>query len=175
MTINELQRMLIKEIERLTEDMDLMDQEGKRAALKGYPQALPVIPVFSAMPLAAPPEFDETYMDAGAEKDPFPYFIVRADAVEYWMEDKAMGTANMARILIPFAVYDEDPALRGYFTLTAIMERVVKRFQSETALGPFFCSKKMNLAYQEDDTFPRFFGALEMLWYLPGIEMEDWE
>ena len=171
MTINELQRMLIEEIERLTQDMALVDQEGKAAALKGYPQALPVIPVFSAMPL----EFDETYMDAGAEKDPFPYFIVRADTAEYQVEDKEIGECNRTRVLIPFAVYDEDPALRGYFTLTAIMERVVKRFQSETALGPFFCSKKMNLAYQEDDTFPRFFGALEMLWYLPGIEMEDFE
>lgn len=171
MTINELQRMLIEEIERLTQDMALVDQEGKAAALRGYPQALPVIPVFSAMPL----ELDETYMDAGVEKDPFPYFIVRADTVEYQAEDKEIGASNRARIFVAFAIYDEDPALQGYFTLTAVMERVVKRFQSETALGPFFCSRKMNLAYQEDDTFPRFFGALEMLWYLPDIEMEDLE
>ena len=171
MTINELQKMLIREIERLTKDMALVNQEKKSAALKGYPQALPVIPVFSAELL----ESDDPYMEAGTEKDPFPYFIVRADSVEYRVEDKEVGESNRARVLIAFAIYDENPDLQGYFTLTAIMERVVKRFQNETALGPFFCSRKMNLAYQEDDTFPRFFGALEMIWYLPDIEMEEME
>lgn len=46
------------------------------------------------------------------------------------------------------------------------------RFQKNPVLGPYFCERKMNTAYQEDDTFPQFFGALEMTWNLPEIEME---
>lgn len=164
MTINELQRMLIEEIETLTKDMQLVNKKGA-ARLKGYPQAIPIAPAFE----------EELSEDGGLVMDDdmlFPYFIVRAETIEYCRESKDMGEANQADLFIAFAVYDDDPGLKGYFTLTAVMERVVKRFQTNTVLGPFFCDRKMDAAFQEDNTYPYFYGALEMQWYLPEISMD---
>ena len=102
----------------------------------------------------------------------FPYFIVRVDGVEYQKKREDESYSDQAHVLIAFAVYDEDQGMKGYFSLNALMERVVMRFQKNPVLGPYFCERKMNTAYQEDDTFPQFFGALEMTWNLPEIEME---
>ena len=160
MTINELQRELIEEIEGLTKDMSLINSRGGCAELKGYPQAVPILPVFEAMPIDGE---EEKFQD---EDGVFPYFIVRIDGVEY---KKGEEEKNQAHMIIMFAIHDADPEMRGYFTLTAIMERVAARFQSDTVLGAYWCEREMNAAYQEDDTFPQFFGALEMTWNLPDI------
>lgn len=167
MTINELQNELIKEIELLTRDMELINKKREPVALKGYSQAIPVSPLFEAVPyndFTGNDEFPN-------EESLFPYFVVRVDHVEYQKKDAE--SANQAHVMIVFAVYDEDPGLKGYYTLTAVMERVIMRFQSNPVLGSFYCSREMSVAYQEDDTFPQFFGGLEMVWNLPDIEMED--
>lgn len=166
MTINNLQRRLIEEIERITADMSLVSINQKKAMLKGYPQAVPVFPAF------APAQNELDYgVDFGDESQLFPYFIVRADGAEYQKTDGQ----NEARIMIAFAIFDDNPEMKGYFTLTAVMERVIMRFQSDTVLGPFFCSRKINMAFQEDETYPHFFGAIEMTWYLPEFGMEELE
>ena len=53
MTINELQASLIKEIERITQDMELINRKGEHAELKGYQHA---IPFFSVIPDGADSE-----------------------------------------------------------------------------------------------------------------------
>ena len=123
MTINELQRMLIEEIKHLTKDMQLVNKKGGAARLEGYPQAIPIAPAFE----------EELSEDGGLVMDDdmlFPYFIVRAETIEYRRESKDMGETNQADLFIVFAIYDNDPGLKGYFTLTAVMERVAKRFQT---------------------------------------------
>ena len=75
--------------------------------------------------------------------------------------------------MIVFAVMDEDPDMNGYYTLTAAVERVIERFQRKQSLEAFWCSRRMNVAYQEDDTFPHFFAGIEMIWYIPEIEQEE--
>lgn len=166
MTVNGLQHELIKEIERLTRGMSLVNRRGDAAAFRGYPQAIPIFP-------AEPFPYDGDGSDGGpaGERDLFPYFIVRVDSVEYQKAD-ADGRKNLAHVMVAFAVYDDDPGMKGFFTLTAVMERVAMRFQEDTALGAFFCSREMSVAYQEDDTFPQFFGAMEMTWDIPDICME---
>lgn len=168
MTVNELQYNLIDEVERLTSDMSLIDKSGKAVSMKGYPQSIPVFSVFENVPYDVP-EIMDTCAD---ESSLFPYFIVRISDVDY--QKKEAEYRNQARVIIAFAVYDDDPNLKGYFTLTAIMERVIYRFQRNTVLGPFYCDLGMSAAFQEDDTYPQFFGALEMVWNLPEIEMEEW-
>ena len=42
MTVNELQKCLIKEIEQITKEMSFLDCERNPASMKGYPQAIPI-------------------------------------------------------------------------------------------------------------------------------------
>ncbi len=164
MTVNELQKCLIKEIEQITKEMSFLDCERNPASMKGYSQAIPIFSVFR--------ETDSIDKEPLGEDSLFPYFVVRADSVEYQADDKD-GQGNRVRIMIVFAVMDEDPDMNGYYTLTAAVERVIERFQRNQSLEAFWCSRRMNVAYQEDDTFPHFFAGIEMIWYIPEIEQEE--
>lgn len=163
MTINELQADLIAEIQQITKDMALIDAKGERSELKGYPQSVPVLPVFEAVPY--------TEQEENPEDKLFPYFVVRIDHIEY--QKNGGDGSNLAHMILVFAIRDANPDMGGYFTLTAIMERVVMRFQTNPILGSFCCGHKMEMAFQEDDTFPQFFGGIEMTWNLPTLEMEE--
>lgn len=162
MTSNELQERLIAEIEQIAQDMECLRNGEHLAALKGYPQAIPVMPACRTVP------YDETN-DQKASL--FPYFVVRLDETEYCRPE--VDGRSQAHLMVLFAVRDEDYTMKGYFTLSAIMERVVMRFQTDQAMGPFWCEKQMRAAFQDDDTFPHFFGGIEMTWNLPCIETED--
>lgn len=171
MTINELQNNLIKEIERITQDMELINRKGEHARLKGYQHA---IPFFSVTPDGADPDGGLLLEDDSAnggettedEMDLFPYFITRVDSADY------QDDGGQAKVLLLFAVYDDDPHMRGYYSLAAVMERVISRFRQENVLGAFWCERKISMAFQDDDTYPQFFGAMEMIWHLPDISME---
>ena len=171
MTINELQESLIKEIERITQDMELINRKGEHAELKWYRHA---IPFFSVIPDGADSDGSLLLEDDSAnsggttedEMDLFPYFITRVDSADY------QDDGGQAKVLLLFAVYDDDPDMRGYYSLTAVMERVISRFRHENVLGAFWCERKISMAFQDDDTYPQFFGAMEMIWHLPDISME---
>ena len=168
MTVNELQEQLIKEIECITKGLSLVNTKGEPADMQGYPQAIPIFPAFQNV-------WEDDHAEeqlTQSEEELFPYFVVRTDTVDYQVEDKD-GSGNRVRVLIAFAVVDHDPKLKGYFTLMAAIERGAERFQKNQALGPVWCSRKMSIANQEDDTFPYFFAGLEMLWYMPEIEQEE--
>ncbi len=169
MTTNQLQEALIREIEDISRDISLVNYKQEPAALKGYLQAISIFPVFENQPLGTDYDMMPEEM---TENRLFPYFVVRVDETEYCKPKENMGDVNQAHVMIAFAIYDDNPELKGYFTLTAIMERVIMRFQRNPVLGSFFCSRTMKTAYQEDDTFPQFFGGIEMLWYLPDISVE---
>ena len=80
MTVNELQKCLIKEIEQITKEMSFLDCERNPASMKGYPQAIPIFSVFR--------ETDSIDKEPLGEDSLFPYFVVRADSVEYQADDK---------------------------------------------------------------------------------------
>lgn len=162
MTVNELQEELIKEIEHITEDMETYNHHGNRARVKGYQQAIPAF---------TPTEYGE--YDEQAEDALFPYFVVVIDDAIYH-NPEADGN-NTAHVMVIFGIYDDDEKMRGYFTLSAIMQRVITRFVKNNIMGLFYCDKKMRMEFQEDNTAPQFFGGIEMIWYLPEIEMEEIE
>ena len=154
MTINDLQEALIREIEKITKEINLVNCRGENVYLKGCQQAIPLMSVRASDGL-----LDEDASPDEAEL--FPYFITRVDTVKY--QDEQAEGANRAHVMIAFAIYDEDTEYKGYYTLTAIMERVIQRFQIDPVLDAFWCERQMGAAYQEDDTNPQFFGALEMI------------
>lgn len=160
MTVNELQDELIGEIEYITEGMEIYNKNGNRVELKGYPQSIPMF-------------LPTDYGEEEPEDTLFPYFAVVINHVMY--NDPEAGGENTAHIMVLFGIYDDDEKMRGYSTLSAIMQRVIMRFIKNQTMGLFYCDKKMRMEFQEDDTAPQFFGGIEMIWYLPEIETEEME
>ena len=75
MTINDLQEALIREIEKITKEINLVNCRGENVYLKGYQQAIPLMSVRASDGL-----LDEDASPDEAEL--FPYFITRV-AVSY--------------------------------------------------------------------------------------------
>lgn len=157
MTINELQYLLIREIEGLTDDMYITDSEGERTVFKGYPQ-LVTMPDSSELGLNEP------------DNKKLPYFLVRLDKVEYRKKDA--GEANQAHLFIDVSICDSDRERKGFYTLAVVLDRIIYRFQKNPILGPFWCERSMNSIFQKDYELPYFKGEIEMFWNLPNIEVE---
>ena len=97
MTINDLQEALIREIEKITKEINLVNCRGENVYLKGYQQAIPLMSV----------RVSDGLLDEDAPSDEaelFPYFITRVDTVKY--QDEQAEGANRAHVMIAFATRD---------------------------------------------------------------------
>ncbi len=165
MTINELQDHLIKEIEYLTRDMYITDSQGEHTGLTGYPQSADDSALSGR-------EAADT--EAGMEHQGeihLPYFVVRLDKVEY--RKKEAENANLAHIFVEVNICESDAERRGFYTLAAVLEKVIGRFQSDSLLGPFWCERAMAAIFHKENEFPYCRGELEMFWNLPDIGIGD--
>lgn len=163
MTSNWLEERLIQEIEEVCSGLYLKGVNGERKALKGYMEALPQ--------LSLPEKWDEEASNSLGDTEPedalIPYFIVRTPELSY-MEDGAQ-----AKVYLVFCIYDSDEKMKGYQALWNILNRITGRFRSNTVLDAFFCSREMKAVIQDEDTYPYYFGGIEMIWHLPDWECEE--
>ncbi|MDR2023311.1 MAG: hypothetical protein LBQ71_08705 [Hungatella sp.] len=165
MTINELQDHLIKEIKNLTKDVYITDSQGEFAEFKGYLQSA------EAKALSGRGAADiDAEMEQPGEKY-LPYFVVRLDKVEY--RKKEAENANQAHIFVEVSICNSDSDKKGFYTLVAVLEKVIGRFQIDSLLGPFWCERAMAAIFHKENEFPYCRGELEMFWNLPDIGIGD--
>ena len=98
----------------------------------------------------------------------FPYFIVRVDKGKTENDD-SLWTVT-ADIII--GVHDADVKNNGHFTVLNAITRITKRFAEEATLGyagrkAFRCHSDMEWALQDEDTWPYFFGGVELKFDVP--------
>lgn len=162
MTNNWLEQCLITEVESLAEGIHLEGMRGEMRRLKGYPEAIPQIPLSQ--------NWNEEISDCLGEVDPddslIPYFIVKTTEISFEDEEAR------ARLYLIFCICDRSEAMKGYETLWNLLNRVVGRFRTNVVLDAFYCDKAMKAVVQEEDTYPYFFGGIEMTWNLPEMEEE---
>lgn len=163
MTINELQDHLIKEIEKLAKEMYITDSQGEPTELMGYAQSA-----------------DTAVLNGGAETDPgmeesgdkrFPYFVVRLEKVEYRKKEAENG--NQAHIFVEVSICESDSEKKVFYTLAAVLERIIGRFQFNQSLGPFWCERTMTAIFQKENETPYYRGDIEMFWNLPDIKIGE--
>lgn len=171
-SVNDLQHALIAEIETLLADITTVKEEminpddptqlsdyntrysdGTRThhGFKGYEQSLPKL--------------------VNADEDPdqfFPYFIVRIDK-GMTENDDSPWTVTVDILL---GLHDADEKNDGHLTIMNAINRITKRFAEEATLGfagrkAFRCHADMNWALQDEDTWPYFFGGVELKFDVP--------
>ena len=147
---------LIKEIENILKDIQTKNPSGETVVgVKGYEQALPVI---------MDDEEDETQF--------FPYFICRMAEGE--TDDDSNPWVDTVSILI--GVYDDDKQKNGHRHIMTMIQRITDRFAKEPLLNKKFrAQEKMSFALQEPDpdTYPFFFGGVELKFSVPKIGRSD--
>lgn len=163
MTNNQLEQSLIEEIEALSSNIRLEGIDGLEKRLKGYAEAIPQIPL--------PENWSEEAGDGLGENDPedalIPYFIVKTTEISYQEGEGA------AKLYLLFCICDHSQEMQGYQTLWNLLNRITGRFRTNTVLDAFYCEKRMKAVIQDEDTYPYFFGGIEMEWNLPEMEEDE--
>lgn len=154
----DLQRAVMDAVGRVLEDVPSTNEEGVREhGFHGFLQQLPIFP------------------DSEDDSDRyFPYFIVRLEAGDT-EEDTEPWTVAVS---IYVGIHDDGTDNQGHETLLLALSRIVDRFSREATLGAsrykaFRCQPEMHWKLQDDDTFPYFFGAVRLSFWVPKALRED--
>ena len=115
----------------------------------GYKQSLPV--------LQADDETPDQF---------FPYFIVRLEEGETENDDSTW----LVPVQILFGVFDSDANTDGHLHIMEMIQRTADRFAAEPLLNKIFrADQNMHWAMQEEDTYPYYFGGIELRFMVPKI------
>lgn len=152
----DLQKSLIAEIEELLAQMQLKNAAGEDVVgVKGYEQRLPEI----------------TY-DEEDQLRFFPYFIVRIEEGNTPTDDEPwlVGTTVL------FGICDYDKETNGHRTILEMITKITNRFLERPLLdSKFRANQNVSFALQDEDTYPFYFGAIDIKFYVPKIgRSDDW-
>ncbi len=167
----DLQKALAEEIEEITKDMPFRryGEEGDGFRIKSFLQDLP-IPKTSE----SHGEFeDENADEAGVF--PFPWAIVKLDT------GFAAGPSERHRVnvIVVVGVYDDATDRSGYKGVMIALERIMERFSVRPLLAGKFTAVQLDnnnmfrWSLQDEDTYPYYYGALEMAFEMMGTIRED--
>lgn len=149
-----LQRDLVEEVGKIIKDIQTKDTMGNEVfGATGYEQQLPVV---------AEDEDDVSKR--------FPYYIVRVEQGSTADDDSPW----VVQVGIYFGVYNPAQDTNGHRSLVNMIQRVADRFAAEPLLnGMFRANQDMSFALQEEDTYPFFFGGLQINFQVPKIQRKD--
>lgn len=152
MTRKEFLDALADDIKHSLRDVYTKTISGKEAPVAVYKNSLPIV---------TEDEDDESKF--------FPYAVVRLSE-----SSTDEGKPWLQKVYILLGVYDDDIMGGGYMHILTMIERITNRFLEEPLLDhKYIAEAAMNTAIQDEDTYPYYFGAIEMSFNLPKIERRD--
>lgn len=161
----EVQECLCREIETVLSDMVFKNPQGEDAKMIAYSQALPKREESQMTPAE-----DEEYTgeEEFQNEDPFPYTVVKIDT-------GTIADPVIVNTVLIVGIYDEDKKNQGHRTVLNIIQKINERFsKNPTLAGAFRMSEdSFKFALPEDDSYPYFFGAINMSWQAPAFRRED--
>ena len=106
---------------------------------------------------------------------PFPWALVKLDRGAV----TGIGEPQKVSAVIVFGIFDNREENQGHETILIMIERVMERFAKDSLLAgqitvtPIDENHMFNWSLQDEDTYPYFYGALELSFLLPGFQRED--
>lgn len=108
------------------------------------------------------------------EPDPVPYVIVRIEQgeVKGWIE------AQEVEVTLLIGCFDDDTNNLGHKTVLGIIQKIEERFMKNPMLANQFMflndeQHPFGWALQDEESFPYFFGAINMNFRTSAIRKED--
>lgn len=161
MTVFQLQKDLMEEIESVLSDIILKRPKGGMGIIKSYSQELPkreqVVKPGSLMP-----------EDDG--EDPYPFCVVRIES------GGILPGAQEVKAILIFGIFDDSLENQGHQSLLNIIHRVSERFIKNPVLKDMYrMNEKEGITWILDDEerYPYYIGAMEMAWDAYFVERED--
>ena len=145
MTIGTFLTDMCDEINLLFNEWKFKDENGDFQKFSVFEQALPA-------------------REGEDDPEPFPYIVVR-------VEDG--GTTSPT-----IGIFDESLENQGHKDILNVIDRIRQRFERNQLLKKKYMRLQseehpIHWAMPDDDTYPFFFGALEMFFAIPKINTED--
>ena len=138
MTPQNLQDEIKEMLEEVSCEIDWKDIDGKRTKLSVFKQNLPK-------------------RDTD-EDDPFPYCIIRLISGS---NNAIQDEENSIRVLLIFGLCDNGLENQGE-TMLNLINRIVLRLSENNVLKTFYQKGKMEWAIDDEDTYPYFFGGMDL-------------
>ena len=150
----DFQRELMKEIETITSEITYQTAAGqKKNGVTAYMQQLPQV--------------TEDEEDASQF---FPYAIIRMVDGDTQDDDDCWSVKT--DILI--GCYDEATDANGHIDVMETIQRICDRFAKKPLLAQrYMANQHIQWALQDEDTYPYYFGGVEISFFLPKIGRED--
>lgn len=161
MTVYQLQKDLMEEIESILSDIILKTPKGGLDTIKSYSNDLPKREQV-VKPGSLIPEEDGD--------DPYPFCVVRMES------GNICSGAQSARTVLIFGVFDDALENHGHEALLNIIHRVSERFIVDPVLkNRYRMNDKEGIIWilDDEDKYPYYIGAMEMAWDTFFVERED--
>lgn len=143
-----LQDALVADLTELLKDRRYKKPDGSASAPAVFAQSLP-----------------KQLTDAETESDPFPYLIVRIDS---GMIETQTDPYKVSLLLL-LGIYDDDKQNQGHRAVLELIEVIQQHYEEHTDLkGQFVFTDPFNWALQDEDSFPYFFGGIEITFKVPA-------
>ena len=175
MALLDLQKELSKEIENILEDMMLKQPSSPELIpIKAYGQALPIPERLTNAENYSNEDLPEEEADI-QKAFPFPWALIKLDRGIV----RGIGEPQIVYVVIVFGIFDDGKENQGHEAVLIMIERVMERFAKDPLLSgqimavPIDNNHMFNWSMQDEDTYPYFYGALEMAFYTPGFQRED--
>lgn len=150
MTPKLLQDALTDELKRLLSAERLYDLTGALKLIAVHEQGLP------------------REQTEGNDTDPVPYVVVKVENGSASAPD-----ARTTSIYLIIAVSDIDPNANGYADVLHIIEKIYERFAKNPCMGEYRFTGVFNWALVDEDTYPYYFGGVELTFESPRYVLED--
>lgn len=138
MTPQNLQDEIKEMLEEVSNEIDWKDIDGNRTKLSVFKQNLPK-------------------RDTD-EDDPFPYCIIRLVSGRH---NAIQDEENSIRVLLIFGLCDNGLENQGE-TMLNLINRIVLRLSENNVLKTFYQKGKIEWAIDDEDTYPYFFGGMDL-------------
>lgn len=108
-----------------------------------------------------------------ADDDPYPYIIVRMDS-----GDMKQDHPHMVKVRIVIGSFDDSTDTNGHKDVLNIIQKIYERFARNPVLANKYVMKDdsenpFTWVLQDDDTYPYYFGAVEVTWETSAIRRES--
>ncbi len=100
------------------------------------------------------------------DEDPYPYIIVRLDSGG----SDAMAAPHKVAVLLLIGVYYDFTDNTGDDVVLEIIETIQHHYAESPGLnGMFRCVPPFAWTLQDEESFPYFFGGINLTWEIPAI------
>ena len=151
-TATGLQMELISELKKVFKGVRFKSEDGTMWEPGIYPQRLP---------LSQNDDDDETSFA------PYILVILNDFTIESWAEPKKISIALL------FCAWDGGSERTGDRDNAIMMDRVLERLRKNPEVGNFTLDLPIEGAWQDQDTYPYFYSALELNFLAPTYQRED--